>query len=718
MQYANIRVILITLSFTLITVALMSGCSSDKNIVVPNVVGMNQSTAEAAIRGAGLKVGDITEEYNATESTDKIIRQEPAAGNKVAKDNAVAVTVLKGDVSGKEVEKIHSGDDADNLHEFTLINEGGVIGILSSCKTINGNERSITLDGDGKYSWMLPHESMVTIANYASPGYRFNGWSQTGSDDCDYNAQCVFVIRDNTTVTTHFVKQYRITLVADGDGEVHADISGGKDKNKKLVAYPVHEARGNFAIVDAGATIQVQAVANPGCHFARWNEEDYDDKQSELTFTIDSDTKLSATFISDTPGNSEEASSSEMPPKQNTINLKESAAQYLQPLDKLNLSLSSHLETGLFKPASQIGVTFQVLGKTINIDASTFAVERKSFYADPLSCCVAAQQALLQEEREWYGMIGASLEERKDNGQPREDYTPDYGNSLYEMFTWHNQQENWPRIISYKIENYVRIGKLHGFITEITYELIVDSKADYSHTRYLAPVEEFSPGRFRWAHEWMHPNTRITIPVECSILESPEFQEYREEIPEQHHEIVFNGLLGDIDGKYPLTMMFRGGTTEEQPEYRQILEVSRRLEELQESLRSVIEEEAYLCSDIRKEIQQLLGEQAFERYDERHLQTMKSEIFMNSNENTKRRKEEALASSDIAYIMDGKDYFLVFCYKPESKEIDQKVFLFKREGNNVLLIDATREGFEHEFFKDEKIWEPLSKKLKEIIESS
>jgi len=63
---------------------------------VPNVVGMTQSSAEAAITGAGLTVGTVTEEYNNTVPVGDVISQNPVAGVLLLPGGAVNLVVSLG----------------------------------------------------------------------------------------------------------------------------------------------------------------------------------------------------------------------------------------------------------------------------------------------------------------------------------------------------------------------------------------------------------------------------------------------------------------------------------------------------------------------------------------------------------------------------------------------------------------------------------------------
>ncbi len=65
-------------------------------VTVPNVVGQLQTAATTAITGAGLVLGNVTEQYNATVPVGQVISQNPAAGASVAPGTSIALVVSKG----------------------------------------------------------------------------------------------------------------------------------------------------------------------------------------------------------------------------------------------------------------------------------------------------------------------------------------------------------------------------------------------------------------------------------------------------------------------------------------------------------------------------------------------------------------------------------------------------------------------------------------------
>ena len=85
---------------------------------VPDVVGKTKDQAGAAIKGAGLTLGDVTEDYSASVAQGKVISSDPKAGKVIEHTAKVSIVVSKGkepatipDVTGK------SEDDAKKVLE-------------------------------------------------------------------------------------------------------------------------------------------------------------------------------------------------------------------------------------------------------------------------------------------------------------------------------------------------------------------------------------------------------------------------------------------------------------------------------------------------------------------------------------------------------------------------------------------------------------------------
>ena len=65
-------------------------------VTVPNVEGLTQDAATAAITGAKLIVGTITQQAGDTVATGKVISQDPASGSSVAQGSPVNLVISSG----------------------------------------------------------------------------------------------------------------------------------------------------------------------------------------------------------------------------------------------------------------------------------------------------------------------------------------------------------------------------------------------------------------------------------------------------------------------------------------------------------------------------------------------------------------------------------------------------------------------------------------------
>ena len=65
-------------------------------VIIPNVVGLTQASAQSAITAAGLTVGVITQAYSATVPAGSVISQNPAAGTSGLPSAAVSLVISKG----------------------------------------------------------------------------------------------------------------------------------------------------------------------------------------------------------------------------------------------------------------------------------------------------------------------------------------------------------------------------------------------------------------------------------------------------------------------------------------------------------------------------------------------------------------------------------------------------------------------------------------------
>ena len=94
---------------------------------VPDVVGKTKDQASAVIKGAGLTLGDVTEQYSASVDSGKVISSDPKAGKVIEHTAKISIVVSKGkepatipDVTGQ------SEDEAKKTLEDAGLKKGKV----------------------------------------------------------------------------------------------------------------------------------------------------------------------------------------------------------------------------------------------------------------------------------------------------------------------------------------------------------------------------------------------------------------------------------------------------------------------------------------------------------------------------------------------------------------------------------------------------------------
>ena len=98
---------------------------------VPDLTGMSQSNAEAALADAGLKLGTVAQEQSDTVPAGAVIRQDPPAGEEVDKGSSVSIVVSTGSpsptptpspsASGVEVPNVYGMQSAVAEQQLTAL---------------------------------------------------------------------------------------------------------------------------------------------------------------------------------------------------------------------------------------------------------------------------------------------------------------------------------------------------------------------------------------------------------------------------------------------------------------------------------------------------------------------------------------------------------------------------------------------------------------------
>ena len=102
-----------------------NGEPPDTRVTVPNVVGQSQASAQSAITGAGLTVGDVSEDRSDSVPAGHVISQAPAAGTSVAANSAVSLVVSLGSGDFLPPLDVVIVLDSDNSVSKVISRDGG-----------------------------------------------------------------------------------------------------------------------------------------------------------------------------------------------------------------------------------------------------------------------------------------------------------------------------------------------------------------------------------------------------------------------------------------------------------------------------------------------------------------------------------------------------------------------------------------------------------------
>jgi hypothetical protein len=202
-------------------------------------------------------------------------------------------------------------------------------------------------------------------------------------------------------------------------------------------------------------------------------------------------------------------------------------------------------------------ITLSAMATPLNVEVTGEDANPLPYTDEPLDACVSALNALLATDPDAYSEIAATPAERNPDGSVPEDFVPDTGQNLYQFFTMFEQVPSIPKPAGASIEAYVRVGDLHGFYADWSYEQPPEGVAD--HRAFLIAVEEFAPGKFRIAPKWMHPDHKVQYGLHG--IARGEADEAAGD--SGRHELTVTGLYSESNDDYPLTLSFAGGLGDE-----------------------------------------------------------------------------------------------------------------------------------------------------------
>ena len=113
---------------------------------VPDVVGKTKDQASAVIKGAGLTLGDVTEQYSASVDSGKVISSDPKAGKVIEHTAKISIVVSKGkepatvpDVTGKSEDEAKKTLEDTGLKVEVNKRLGGPFGTVRSTDPAPGS---------------------------------------------------------------------------------------------------------------------------------------------------------------------------------------------------------------------------------------------------------------------------------------------------------------------------------------------------------------------------------------------------------------------------------------------------------------------------------------------------------------------------------------------------------------------------------------------------
>ena len=131
---------------------------------VPDLVGMTQTEAEAALRAVGLRVGTITNKNDKETPAGQVISQDPAPGSTVARERTVDI-VVSGGARTVRVPDLTGLDEASARSR--LLDLGLTANVVDTCKVSERDDR--VLDQDPKAGQEVTEGSAVRLTINRAP---------------------------------------------------------------------------------------------------------------------------------------------------------------------------------------------------------------------------------------------------------------------------------------------------------------------------------------------------------------------------------------------------------------------------------------------------------------------------------------------------------------------------------------------------------------------
>jgi hypothetical protein len=318
-------------------------------------------------------------------------------------------------------------------------------------------------------------------------------------------------------------------------------------------------------------------------------------------------------------------------------------------------------------------------------------------YGDPLSVCAAIVNAAFMLDEAWWGGLSAPADKRGQDGMPISSYTPDSQANWYTAFTAYTQNPTFPTPTAAAIKTYMRVGGLHGFIVQWT---MTNPDSTTRTANDLIPVQEFSPGKFRFAPEWMGPNEPIATTLKDCQPELPELKSYRESNPAFVREVAVDGLFGDTESAHPLTLLFRAMLLPDYPNASGIQTLQQGIANLAGQIPE--EESEYEGSPAQQGLAGLLTESSIRTLGKQSIEKRRDISFFD----------------DGALVIDADKFIFLLRSDERTGEVDTSMAQIYNDSGTIKLANFRVQGGVTRFLLDPRIWGPLSAGLNEVLGSA
>lgn len=186
-----------------------SGSGGAAQVNIPNVVGDTQAAATAAVTGAGLTVGTLTQTSSATVASGSVVSETPAAGTSAASGSSVALVVSTGPPTVAAPTVV---GDTQSAASTTLTGAGltvGMVTVASSTTVASGK----VISESPAAGTSVPVGSAVSLV--VSSGVTFGGVVASGS-----------AVANNPGYALDAVTGTQIPFTTDVKGNYSVDVFG------------------------------------------------------------------------------------------------------------------------------------------------------------------------------------------------------------------------------------------------------------------------------------------------------------------------------------------------------------------------------------------------------------------------------------------------------------------------------------------------------------